>query len=479
LSFVQPAGLLAGLPGGAGVRLLDDFEAHCPESCMPLPNVRTTLQALVRKPDPRIQAQPMRTVAGMRGWRRSLAALALGLAGAAGAACAAPDRSQPLLALVSFDGWRSDYLDRGRAPNLQALAARGIRADGLVPVFPSKTFPNHYTIVTGLFPDHHGITSNVIVDPGFPDRFTMQSATAKEARWWGGEPLWVTAERQGRRAATMFWPGSEAPIGGVRPTYWKPFDDGLPSADRVRQVLDWLALPAGEQPALVTLYFSDVDTAGHRFGPDSPEVSDAVQLLDDMLGRLLAGIERLGLADRLDLVVVSDHGMSPLDADRVILLDDYLDLSTVDVIEMSPVLQLRPRSPAPSALDDAYRALKDRHPALAVYRREEVPEHLHYRDSARIQPIVGLADDGWEIMTRAEYAGQQASGAPPGGGHGYDPRHRSMQGLFVAAGPRIREGLRVPAFDNVHLYDFLCRLLDLVPADNDGDARVTAEFLKP
>ena len=156
----------------------------------------------------------------------------------------------PIVVLISFDGWRWDYIDRAEVPHLRALASRGVRADGLIPSFPSKTFPNHYTLVTGLYPEHHGIVSNVIVDPGFPERFTMTSQTAKTARWWGGEPLWNTAMRQGRRAASMFWPGSEAPIGGLRPTYWRPYDEAMPNAARVAQVLEWLALPADRQPAI-------------------------------------------------------------------------------------------------------------------------------------------------------------------------------------------------------------------------------------
>ena len=143
----------------------------------------------------------------------------------------------PIVVLISFDGWRWDYIDRAEVPHLRALAARGVRADGLIPSFPSKTFPNHYTLVTGLYPERHGIVSNVIVDPGFPQRFTMASQTAKTARWWGGEPLWNTAMLQGRRAASMFWPGSEAPIGGLRPTYWRPYDEAMPNAARIAQVL--------------------------------------------------------------------------------------------------------------------------------------------------------------------------------------------------------------------------------------------------
>jgi predicted AlkP superfamily pyrophosphatase or phosphodiesterase len=381
----------------------------------------------------------------------------------------------PIVVLISFDGWRWDYIDRAEVPHLRALASRGVRADGLIPSFPSKTFPNHYTLVTGLYPERHGIVSNVIVEPGFPERFTMASQTAKTARWWGGEPLWNTAMLQGRGAASMFWPGSEAPIGGLRPTYWRPYEEGMPNAARVAQVLEWLALPADRQPTFITLYFSDVDSAGHAHGPDSAEVRQAAAGLDRMLGELISGAGRLNLMDRLNVVVVSDHGMSQLSDRRLIYLEDYLDLSTVDITEWSPVLGFVPRS---GSVDAVYAALKGKHPSLAIYKREETPAHLHYRNNQRIPPILGLAEDGWTITTRGMALATRVVGRANGGAHGYDPTLKSMHGLFIAAGPRVREGVRAPAFENIHVYDFLCALLELKPAPNDGDPSVTEQFLR-
>jgi len=411
---------------------------------------------------------------------------ALALAVLAGAA----QQSRPILVLVSFDGWRWDYISRARAPNLQALASHGVRAKGLIPSFPSKTFPNHYTIVTGLYPEHHGIVSNNIVDPGFPERFSMTAETAKDARWWGGEPLWVTAIRQGRRADAMFWPGSEAAIGGVRPTEWRPFDDKVLNADRVKQVLDWLALPPDQQPSFVTLYFSEVDHAGHDYGPDSPQVLEAAHHLDEALGQLVSGVRTLRLLDRTSFVVVSDHGMSQHRDGHTIFLDDYLDLSTVDVIDWTPILELAPlstssNSPSSSSssgssvsVDEIYRALKGKHRSLAIYKREAVPAHLHYRDNPRIPPIIGLEDDGWMITSHKRLADARKEGRKMGGDHGYDAQYQSMHGLFVAAGPRIAPRRLVPEFQNIHIYDFLCEILGLRPAHNDGDPNVTRTFLK-
>jgi predicted AlkP superfamily pyrophosphatase or phosphodiesterase len=380
----------------------------------------------------------------------------------------------PILVLVSVDGWRWDYFDRASTPALHALAARGVRAEGLIPAFPSKTYPNHYTIVTGLYPAHHGIVSNNMWDDAIGERFTMSAPSAKDTRWWGGEPLWATAVKQGQRAASMFWPGSDVEIGGVRPTEWRPFDDNFPNDARVKQVLDWLALPEGRRPSFITLYFSDVDTAGHAYGPDGRETLEAATRMDTLLGTLVAGIEASNVASRVNLLVVSDHGMSQQALDRKIFLDDYVDLAAVNVVDWNPVLHIAPKT---GTVDELYTALHDRHPALTVYRREEIPAYLHYAGSPRIQPIIALAADGWTITTHVRFEQMKGHPSQTGGEHGYDGRYRSMHGLFVAAGPQFRRGVVVPAFENVHLYELMCRILGLKPAKNDGDPEVTREFL--
>lgn len=379
---------------------------------------------------------------------------------------------RPILILVSLDGWRHDYLDRAKTPRLNALAAAGVRSEGLIPSFPSKTFPNHYTIVTGLYPEHHGIVSNNMLDATIGERFSMSAPTARDSRWWGGEPLWVTAQKQGQIAASMFWPGSEVEIGGVRPAHWKPFDDNFPNRQRVQQVLDWLALPERERPSFITLYFSDVDTAGHSFGPDSVEVLETAASLDEEIGALVDGVNAMGaLADRVHYVIVSDHGMSQNSPERVIVLDDYIDMRTVDMIDTSPVAGFWPRS---GTAEDIYLALKDKHPSFAVYRRSEVPAHLHYSTHPRIPPVIGIAADGWSVGSKT-ITDQWESGARRlGGNHGYDPTLRSMRGLFIATGAQFRKGVRVPPVENINLYSMMARVLGLKPAPNDGQTRATA-----
>ena len=382
------------------------------------------------------------------------------------------EHREPIVVLVSFDGWRSDYIDRANVPNLRALAARGVRAKALIPSFPSLTFPNHYTIVTGLYPAHHGIVANNFVDPGLSMRFGMSAETARDPRWWGGEPIWVTAIRQGRRAMAMFWPGGEFEIRGVRPTAFRPYDGSVSNADRVAQVLTWLALPEERRPSFVAVYFSDVDHVGHVAGPESREVLEAAAALDANLGQLLEGIGRLGLTDRTTVVVVSDHGMSQLSYDRIIYLDDALDMSTVDLTEEHGSLELWPRT---ISVDALYRHLRGRYPPLTVYKREDLPPSLHYSGNPRIPPIVGILEDGWFVTTyeREAHAIELHFGA-----HGFPPTYASMGALFVAAGPRVRSGLLVEPFENVHVYDFICRVLNLKPAHNDGDPRITRAFLR-
>ncbi|HUR20691.1 MAG TPA: ectonucleotide pyrophosphatase/phosphodiesterase [Vicinamibacterales bacterium] len=380
---------------------------------------------------------------------------------------------KPIVILVSLDGWRWDYLDRAQVPRLRALARAGVRAEGLIPPFPSKTFPSHYSIVTGLYPEHHGIISNNMLDARIGERFSMDAPTSKDSRWWGGEPLWITAQKQGQIAAAMFWPGSDVEINGVRPKYWRLYDGEVPNRDRVQEVLKWLRLPEADRPTFITLYFSDVDSVGHRAGPDSTEVLTAAADLDREIGALVDGVNALRLSPLVNYVIVSDHGMSQTSLQRLIPLDDYLDPATVELIDSSPVVGVWPRT---ITVDAAYRALKDKHPALAVYKREDLPPELHFSSNPRIPPVIGIAADGWTVSTSAQAVQWQRSGRRMGGQHGYDPRLRSMHGLFIASGPQFRIGVTVPAFENVHLYAMMCRVLGLSPAPNDGRADVTKDM---
>jgi len=378
----------------------------------------------------------------------------------------------PTVILLSLDGWRWDYHTKTALPHLQRLIDGGVRAEALIPAFPSKTFPNHYSIVTGLYPGHHGVLGNNMVDATIGRRFALwDREQVGNAAWWGGEPLWVTVTRQRRLAGALFWPGSEAAIGGVRPAEWALYDETLSNDRRVDRLLGWLDRPVERRPVLLLTYFSDADDAGHRFGPDSPQLIAALQRVDRAIGRLMAGLDRRHLTDQVNVVLVSDHGMTAASRDRVIVLSDYLDLARVDVVELTPNLAILPTG---TSEDDVYRRLHGAHPHLRVYRKAESPEAWRFRSHPRVPPIIGVADDGWTIVRRP----LTPTDAVSLGQHGYDPEVTAMRGLFVARGPAFRRGVIVPAFENVHIYDVLSRVLGVEPASNDGDPAIAASLLR-
>lgn len=384
----------------------------------------------------------------------------------------AADRAQVIL--ISIDGFRADYATRGLSPTLSALAAEGAWApEGMRPSFPSNTFPNHYTLVTGLRPDHHGITDNTLFDTARPGvKFSMGARDqVEDGFWWeGGEPIWVTAEKAGVKTATMFWPGSEAAIRGVRPSIWSPYDEEVSAFDRVDRLLAWLDLPAAEQPRFMTLYFEAVDTQGHRTGPDSPELNAAIGGVDAALARLTAGLKARGLYDKINIVVVADHGMAETSPERVVFLDDVTPIESVTVVTAGWTTSLIPLTPAAEA------ALVGKHPHFECWRKDELPARFHYGSNARIPPIICLSEIGWVVTTRGRYADRPMTRI--GGSHGADPETPAMRALFVAHGPAFRPGVRLPVFDNVSVYPLLMRLLGLAPQPNDGDPAATAAALR-
>ena len=368
--------------------------------------------------------------------------------------------SRPYVVLVSFDGFRPDYLDRFDTPAFDRLAARGLRAAGLISVFPSLTFPGHYSIATGLHPEAHGIVANRFYDPVRGDEFDYrESGDAQDGAWWGGEPIWVTAEKQGMVAAAFFFPGTEADIGGLHPSHWRPYDGGVPNAARVEQVLDWLALPTEARPHLITLYFSLVDSAGHDLGPDGPGMRPSVEAADRLLGRLLDGIDGLPHAARVALVVVSDHGMAAPDPQRLTVLPELADLSGVRLAPAGPALSLHVGDPARS------RALRDELNAklthARAYLRAETPPHLHARGNPRFGDVLVLPE-GLGFVGRRRAVERVRLLLRPGM-HGWDPRLPEMHGILLAAGPGIAAGATLPAVRAVDVYPLIAHLLDLAP----------------
>ena len=379
---------------------------------------------------------------------------------ASGGSNRAEHRDKPYVILISFDGFRADYLDRYAAPNFQRVARMGVRARGLIPAFPSKTFPNHYTIVTGQYPERHGIVANRFYDPARGRAFALgDTLTVSDGSWYRGEPIWVTAEKQGMVTASYFWVGTEAPIKGIRPTLWKKFDTSVPNASRVDSALAWLELPADQRPHLVTLYMSTVDSAGHRHGPDDPGVGRAILAVDSALGRLLDGIERLPIRSRVNLILVSDHGMSAVTPQTTIPIESLIDTTNVIVGDIGPNANLhvgQDRNRAKRLRDTLNFGLRNGR----AYLRGEVPARLRYRDDPRIGDVVVIMNDHYVIGRQARMPTRA------GGTHGWDPAFTSMHGIFLVMGPGVRAGASIPAFENIHIYPSLAEILGLRSAPN-------------
>jgi predicted AlkP superfamily pyrophosphatase or phosphodiesterase len=387
---------------------------------------------------------------------------------------------KPTIILISLDGFRSDYLTKYKPETLNYLARKGVRAKWLIPSFPTKTYPNHYTIATGLYPQNHGIVENNMYDKEFNAVFTLSKREEVEnGRWWLGEPIWVTAEKQGQRSGSLFFPGTEAEIAGKRPTYWKRYDSNMPNPERVDTILSWLDAQPAERPTCLSLYFSDVDDAGHEFSPDSVETKRAVAKVDGEIGRLVKGLQARKIFKRVNLIIVSDHGMATVDLNNAILLDEIFDTELAErIFWTQEIVSIFPRS---GKEEEIYSALKARLPPQAkVYRKSETPERFHYRNHQRIAPLVVLPEEGWVLTSRQRFAAMKEKGdlRKVKGGHGYDNGLESMRAIFIAHGKAFKQGKVVEPFENIHIYNIMTQSLGLRPAKNDGSFAVARYVLR-
>ena len=376
--------------------------------------------------------------------------------------------------LISMDGFRHDYLSHCETPHFDQFIKEGVSAEALIPAFPTKTFPNHYTLVTGLYPAQHGIITNVMYDTLWKETFRIGagSHSTREGKWFEGEPIWVTAEKQDKKAATFFWPGSDAEIQGVRPTYRKVFDPSIPYEARIKQVLAWLQMSKEMRPSLITLYFGQPDKEGHRYGPLTNQVREAVEEMDQYLGMLMNGIRKLAMLSQVNVLIVSDHGMAEISPERCIFLDDYIDIETIDLINWGPFADFFPKTPVSHVLEK----LQGAHPRLKAWHKDSLPEAWQYGKHRRIPPILLTTDAGWMITTK--YLHRSRVPAHRGGTHGYDPSNSDMWTIFLARGPAFRAGEKMPPVENIHIYSLLCRLLDIQPSVNAGDVSVFSSVLR-
>ena len=389
----------------------------------------------------------------------SLAFIGLGFVLLAAWPALAAER-KPLLLLVSIDGFRADYLERGFTPNLKRLALSGTHAERLTPVFPTITFPNHYSLVTGLYPDHNGIVNNTMVDPQIPSQvFTLSSRTAIENPvWWEeGTPIWETVVRSGKIASTLFWPGTEAKIHGIQPTDWMTYDNNMSPAERVKKLLTWLDREDSKRADFATLYFSQVDSKGHGFGPDSAEVNAALSGVDEAMGDLLQGLGRMNLKDSTTLVVVSDHGMMKVPNNQGLDLTAALKpFGTASLNWSGPIAGIDVSAAEEKAV--LQELAKQDH--LQCWPKNEFPERFHFGHHRRIPKVLCLAQPGWSVDSKNH-------GYTSVGQHGFDNVIDEMQGLFIATGPGIKVQKIKQAF-SIDVYNLLAHLLHVQALPNDG-----------
>ncbi len=358
--------------------------------------------------------------------------------------CTLHDESdENIVLLVAFDGFRWDYPDLYHTPNLESMERGGVRAMRLFPSFPSKTFPNMYTLATGLHPDNHGIIDNTFYSPELDYLYRMGDRNAVEnGDFYSGEPIWVTASQQGLITGSFFWVGSEAPIGGRHPDYWKRFDSSVPFIERIDTVVKWLGYPPDKRPNLITLYYEEPDMTGHNYGPVSEQTGEVVREIDSLIGLLREKIALLPVAGSINLIVLSDHGMAEISPDR------YIDLTTV--IPRDSMIAVYGGNPVYNInvseyyIDEAVAAIRARE-GISGWHRDSLPEQLNYGSNYRVQPLVVVADSSWSVGLR-RYAGSYRGGA-----HGWDPANGDMHSIFYAEGPAFKRGAVVDTLYNVDI----------------------------
>ena len=359
--------------------------------------------------------------------------------------------------LVSLDGFRWDYCKIYNTPNLNRLAQQGVKAERLISSFPTVTFPNHYSIATGLYPDHHGLINNSFPAPDLGLFYRMGDRTAVEnSAFYGGEPVWETAEKQGARSASFYWVGSEA----RHPSYWKKYDESVTYEARIDTVIKWLGYPPEKRPELVTLYFDEPDATGHKFGPVSPQTKRVVERLDSLMGVFRTKLSMLPEARKINLIIVSDHGMEAISHERYINIKSLVPERMIASISGgNPVYLINPSA----GKKDSILYLLNKSKGLKAWSKSDLPSRWHYGTNPRIPEIVVVADSSWSIGTRPDGSSLR------GGAHGYDNRNSDMYAIFYAAGPSFKKNYKLKELNNVDIYNLICKILNITPAKNDGD----------
>ena len=378
--------------------------------------------------------------------------------------------SDEYVLLISMDGFRYDYLEKANTPNFDKIVNTGASAKALVPIFISKTFPNHYSIATGMYAENHGLIANSFYAPDLDKTYSIRDRKAVEnGQFYDGEPIWVTAENQGVKTASFFWVGSEASINGVRPTYWKRYDQTASFESRIDTVMTWFSYPINQRPRLALLYFHEPDGTGHEYGPNSPEIVMQIERLDNVLGNLISKINKLDISSKLNIIIVSDHGMIDVYPENSIDLSSYTDLSLLSVSGAGPTVFIS--SDSKKLLKNAYNDLKSINNAN-IYWKNKIPKRFHYRNHVRIPDILVLADEGWSLMPLRH------GSYNPKGDHGYDNLLDNMKAIFIANGPSFKSGYKREEFENIHIYPLVAHILGIKPYEKiDGDLETVKDLL--
>lgn len=385
----------------------------------------------------------------------------------------AQEKGHPYVLLISFDGFRWDYPSRGLTPTLGKMAVEGVSALSLKPVFPSKTFPNHYSIVTGMTAEKHGIMANSFENPFTGERYRLGDTNAvRSGKWYWGEAIWETLEKNKITTASYFWPGSEVRDEGRHPSYFMQYEHEKPYIERVNGVFQWFNLPYEKRPKFVTLYFDRSDTKGHEFGPYSPEVNLSISELDSLLGIILTMRDASSVKDSLDIIVVSDHGMAETSPERVYNVETLLPGITCKYIDSGPVMQIAAEQKDISAIMEKLSA-----PGLPfrAYKREDIPEYLRIKKHPYLRDILIVAEMGWSLVS--ESSKKYSYGSRNGGNHGYENFHTDMHGIFFAYGPSFRSGFKAGTLSNLDIYPLLCKLYGVEPSSKAEGRLENIEYI--
>ncbi len=375
---------------------------------------------------------------------------------------------KPYVVLLSLDGFRWDFPILYQTSHLRTVAADGVKAKALLPCFPTKTFPNHYSIITGLYPDHHGIVANRFTDPITGKTFALSNAEKTNPVYYGGTPFWVAAEKAGIKTASYNWPGSETLIQGVQPSIWKHYSETVPLEQRIDTVVHWLQLPSEHRPHFISIYFEQPDKVLHSVGPDSQEAGEVIRWTDSLVGVLYTKLKALPFADSINLIVVSDHGMTALSTEKKVTLSDFVPAHWLAYpVSGSPVLLLKA---APGYYDSVATRLRQI-PHTKSWPSQKVPRRLRFGTNERSLDFTMVADKGWTIIT--QYGQKQEYG-----NHGYDNRIKDMQGIFYAVGPAFRNNYTSKPFRNIDIYSLLAHIYGIQVPTNDGSFKRIKQLFK-